>query len=478
MTRLLPIVSLVALVAAAPAPAQRERNLADFDFLVAKIAANYAGWDTKVTPATRPQLDALTAELRAKAAAAKSDDELLTILHQWIEFFHDGHTQVGANAAPPPKATNAPVNYPTLPWTEESVMAKLGAKREPLEGVWRMGGGRYRVAVMRNGARYSAVIVSTQSEAWKPGEVKAELTPRADGTFDVLLRIGDHSEVQTTASLVVGGDVLDVKDWGRWNREWPVPNDPDAAARVYPSDALFLHRYSPKTLWLRIPDFNSARAAPLRELIAAHESDLASTPNLIIDLRDNGGGSDFVYRPLEPLLYSRPTINISAEMRASPDNIALHKATAERLKKDAPDVARHMEELDAKMRAHVGEYVPQYDRPFSIDRRDKVLPSPRRIAVLIDNCSSTAEELVLLARQSRKVTLFGRRNSAGVLDFANVQTMPLPSGRYTMQWATSRSMRLPEDPVDPDGIAPDIRIPDDAPDPIRFAAEWLERQVD
>ncbi len=70
----------------------------------------------------------------------------------------------------------------------------------------------------------------------------------------------------------------------------------------------------------------------------------------------------------------------------------------------------------------------------------------------------------------------GQANSAGVLDFANVVAMPAPSGRYIVQWATSRSLRLPDDPVDPDGIAPDVRIPVDVRDPVGWAQAWLERQ--
>jgi hypothetical protein len=130
------------------------------------------------------------------------------------------------------------------------------------------------------------------------------------------------------------------------------------------------------------------------------------------------------------------------------------------------------------MKRHLGRYVANGDRPFGFDRRDSVLPSPKRIAVLMDNVGSTAEQFLLAARQSRKVTLFGYRNSAGVLDFANVVETVTPSGRFKIQWATSRSMRLPDDPVDPDGIPPDIRIPENVADPVKYAADWLERQVD
>ena len=468
----------------APAPAAREqaqRNLEDFDFVVRKITDNYAGWHSKVTDNARPQLEALTARLRARAAAA-SDEELLAILSEWVGFFQDRHTVV-RRAAAPAGAGGAPAT-PSLPWTEASVRSRLqslGPRRHPIEGIWRIAGDRYRVGVLRTGEgedRFAAVILTTSADNWRPGQVKADLAARADGGFDMVFRAGDHSANPVHANLVADGDALAVPDWGPWSREWPAPADPEAAARLFPSSELFLRRLSERTLWLRIPDFNDSRAAPLRELIAANREALASTPNLIIDLRNNGGGSDYVYAPLVPLLYTRPIVTIGMEMRASTDNIALRQEVADRIRADAPDNAAQIEAQNRLMRERLGQYVMPDPRPFEIERHEAVLPFPRRVAVLIDGAGSTGEQFLLLARQSRKATLFGQRNSAGVLDFANVVAMSTPSGRYRLQWATSRSLRLPQDPVDPDGIAPDIRIPDVERDPVRYAAAWLERQVD
>jgi hypothetical protein len=56
--------------------------------------------------------------------------------------------------------------------------------------------------------------------------------------------------------------------------------------------------------------------------------------------------------------------------------------------------------------------------------------------------------------------------------------MPTPSGRFQLRWGTSRSLRVPDDAVDPDGIAPDIRIPDKVADAVLYAKDWLDRQVD
>lgn len=473
-------------IAAQPAPAtpaqeQAQRNLADFDFVIRKITENYAGWQTKVTDATRPQLDALTARLRSRAATA-SDDELLALLHEWVNFFQDRHTTVRAQGGAP-AAVSQPATY-SLAWTEETVrerLQSLGPRRDPIEGIWRIAGDRYRVGVLRIGegsGRYAAVILTTTADNWRPGQVKADLARRIDGGFDMTFRAGDHSESRLEARLVADDDVLMVPEWGPWSREWPAPSDPDASARLFPSAELFMRRLSDRTLWLRIPDFSDSRAASLQELIAGHRDALASTPNLVIDLRNNGGGSDYVYGPLVPLLYTRPIVTIGMEMRASVDNIALRQEVAERIRIQAPDTAAAIEAQNRLMRERLGQYVMPDSQPFEIESHDAVLPFPRRVAILIDGAGSTGEQFLLLARQSRKVTLFGQRHSAGVLDFANVVSMPTPSGRHILQWATSRSLRLPQDPVDPNGIPPDIRIPEDVRDPVRYAAAWLERQVD
>lgn len=460
---------------------QAERNLADFDFVVSTIRQNYAGWHTKVTDATRPELNALTSRLRSRAGSA-SDSELLALLTQWIAFFRDRHTSIG-NAAPAAAAGGNAAAYPAVDVDEQALRARLqalGKARHPVEGIWDIAGS-YRVGVIRDGSApdtFRAVVLTTTSSSWKPGQVKADLVRRSDGGFDMVFRAGDHSEARTTAKLVADNDGLLVEGWAAWLREWPAPPRPVALRRIVPPADLVMRQLSPKTLWLRIPDFNGSRAKPLRDLLEANGAALQSTPNLIIDLRNNGGGSDYVYAPLVPLLYTRPIVTIGVELRSGPDNIAIREKNADGLRAEAPDVAAELDAQNKLMRQNPGKYVRLDRRQFAVERVEAVPASPKRVAVLVDGAISTGEEFLLLARQSRKTTLFGQRNSGGVLDFSNVIGMPTPSGRYMLRWATSRSLRLPEYPVDPDGIPPDVRIPEEVADPVAYAAKWLERQVD
>lgn len=500
-TRTLLIAGLLAGAISLPAAAQTPTahadtaagsNLRDFDFVAEKIVTNYAGYDTKTTGTKRADLDALTARLRHRVETERlSADEMAALLKEWTDFFHDGHTGIRAleqTPTTPPDASQLQAlaaAVPKLDWTEASVMQRLtvlGRQRDPIEGLWTISGDRYRLAILRTDAAADAfyvVVLSSTADGWSPGMVKATLTRSQNGRYPMQYRNGLFAEQSLQGELLADGSQFDTHAFGRWAREWPAVRDPQAVDRQLPSDQFFLRRLSPSTLWLRLPDFNDGNAAKVAGLLKDNAAMLEAAPNLVIDLRNNEGGSDFVYEPIIRLLYTRPIYGLGVEMRASRDNIALRRAIAEKLKSspDAADTVAYLEREGALMEQNLGDYVHQ-GSGMSVTVHDEVLRSPKRVAILIDNAASSGEQFLLEARQSRKVTLFGARNSAGILDFANVVDMQSPSGRYMLHWATSRSMRLPYDPVDEGGIAPDIRIPESEADPVTYAQRWLERQVD
>ncbi len=162
--------------ASVAASAETNPNLRDFDFVVEKLRLNYAGWETKVTDATRPELDALTARLRAEAATA-GPDRFSEILQEWLAFFNDRHIGAAPMSVVQPSqedAAQAAASTPRLDWTEASVrerLTELGDRRDPLEGVWKIND-RYRIGVLRMPGKegsFSGVVLSTTAEGWSAG---------------------------------------------------------------------------------------------------------------------------------------------------------------------------------------------------------------------------------------------------------------------------------------------------------------------
>lgn len=91
--------------------------------------------------------------------------------------------------------------------------------------------------------------------------------------------------------------------------------------------------------------------------------------------------------------------------------------------------------------------------------RDTVYRYPRKVGIIInDGNASSAEQFLLTAQNSRKVTLFGNQPTAGVLDYSNTDMVTLPSGNYKLIYPLTRSKRLPEHPIDNIGISQDVII--------------------
>lgn len=100
---------------------------------------------------------------------------------------------------------------------------------------------------------------------------------------------------------------------------------------------------------------------------------------------------------------------------------------------------------------------------------DKVLPNPQNVAVIInDKNGSTAEEFILLAKQSKKVKLFGK-TTMGVLDISNMYFVDSPDKQFHLGYCLSKSLRIPDMKIDNIGLQPDYFIDKSIPD-----EEWLD----
>ena len=262
-------------------------------------------------------------------------------------------------------------------------------------------------------------------------------------------------------------------DDGHLQARWP---DPETGQAGWPAHEFSLERIDDSTLYLRLPSFSDRYVDTVRDLIDENAQALVSTPNLVVDVRNNGGGSDFVYGPVLPWLHSGPITRLGVEIRVSEDNRRLRAEIADLLESSSPEAARVLRSESHRMQGHPGGFITREPAREVVDLGPPSA-NPTRVAILVDNAASSAENFLLDARQSRKVVLMGQAPSAGVIDHGEMMSMPAPSGRFELAWATTRSLRLPDDPVDPHGIAPQVVIPAKVADPVAWAADWLRGQA-
>ena len=92
--------------------------------------------------------------------------------------------------------------------------------------------------------------------------------------------------------------------------------------------------------------------------------------------------------------------------------------------------------------------------------RDSVYPYPRKVGILIHGRNaSSAEQFILEAKNSEKVTLFGNEPTLGAIDLSNVYSFTSPLGWFRLGVPTTRSCRWPDIVIDGKGIAPQIPVP-------------------
>jgi len=478
-----------------PVPSDtRAEALADFDFMVGYLQRNYAGWDHKVesNPERKAEFNAMArrqrgiiAEEPAKAGAAMRD------LLAWFKDRHTGLEFLGAEPgtqAAPAAATSTPAVVPQRVQTEsidvEHLRKRLARKDEknPMQGLWESDDGKYRAAIVpknKKTGQWRALILQSDVQGWGQGQRKFTIHDTGDEAKSAVYVMRDRSEKAMQATLLAGGDLIrfhsddGVTFW--WKRSGV--NADALLDRHVPSDEFFLRALSTKTLWLRLPDFSVEGRQAIEKLLDDNASALASTPNLIIDLRGNSGGSDSSYRRIVELICTRPIYTPTVEFRATEDNARAN----ERLIRDIPGLSdsdrASIADLANNLRAGGGGWYRLGKRDFLVQDCSVRRANPANVGILVTGAGSSGEQFVLAARESQKVTLFGG-NTAGVIDYSNVRYVDLPSGKYRLEYATSRSMRLPDEPLDGAGIPPDVRLGEETPDQVGYVQHWLEARGD
>lgn len=462
--------------------------LKDFDFLVKKIQADYPGYNDKVTDANRSQLMLLEKEIRQKITI--HPDSCGYYFNDYTDFFKDHHLRVNRirnDKQQQPEimevstyGKNLYVNVDSLQQTTKNAIG--------IEGVWE--GFRQKFIVTKDGQKYVGAVVNSQG--WKNGQIIYEFEPINDTVFNVInySLVKDRKTYKREASLHLTGKVLEMHDDTRFVRKSGsdimdksvlysyVPIFPNGRS-TYPV-AMYLND---STYYLRIPSFYSNTG---NEFVLKHWSEIISRPNLIIDIRNNGGGQDNFYEELAKLIYTKPYESKGVEWYASKGNI---KSFEDAMKNgeinNGEEGMKWTQALVGAMKKNIGGFVthPYSLNDSQIDKKDTVYSMPRKVGIIInEGNASSAEQFLLAARQSDKIILFGNCNTAGVLDYSNITPNPLPSNNYQLWCPMTRSKRLPENPIDNIGIAPDIIIPfpateqlyDKLDDWVYFVKNYLE----
>jgi len=446
----------------------------NFEFVYTKAKQNYAGWNDKIS-VNNEEFVKHTEGQRQKATEETNKNYCFKIIQDWLRYFQDHHTLLYNKKASIDLAGKSEQEIrdyfsgsEKIKIAESAISASNG-----IEGIWQMEGGNYRVAIVKSKTThrdFAGVVLHADSVYWVPGQIKMELTEITPEKFSTAFYMRDHSMRLITATL--DQSRLRMEGLNSFIKVSSEQTDV-SSTKSYETISLQteLKKLNASTLYLRLPTFNHTAKSTIDSLIQANHDLITETPNLILDVRNNGGGSDVTYAELIQYIYTNKIILVNNSIWSSPDNIQKF----ENILKD-PEYPKsgkgYIRNLIKRLKANPGSFVKKND---NVLRKGTVLPNPKKVVVLINRgCGSSCEEFVLAARQSTKVTLMGE-NTTGVLDYANVHNLDLPCADWGFQYATSRTNRLPEFPIDNIGIAPAVKIPSEK-NWVEFAVDYLKQK--
>jgi hypothetical protein len=435
----------------------QKSNIKDFNYLVKKIKNNYPGYNIKVTKENSKELKDIEKTIRL--SISKYPDSTSFYLRKYVSWFKDNHLRVFKVRE---KGKNHKVSSNNI------IIKKIifDNTRDSLEGIWFSYRGKLAIKKDTNKDIWEGISVNYSG--YQKNQLMFTLKRLPNGDYKCIYydSYQNFKETKKVASTNLGNKILEIH-----KGDYFVHKSDDKI-----SDKALLNTYLPKypngqnTYYVALPISDSTfylRAAGFgsdytNRLVEKHWNDIVSRPNLIIDIRYNGGGQDIYYQMLSKLIYTNPYYSHGTEWYATDDNIKLYEnALKDGSINNNENSIRNVKALIKNMKENRGGFVkhPQYGKGGMI-KKDTIYEYPRNIGIIInDGNASAAEQFLLAAKHSKKVTLFGNSNTAGVLDYSNAVDIYFPSKKYKLRYPMTRSGRLPEKAIDNIGISPDVNIP-------------------
>jgi len=230
-----------------------------------------------------------------------------------------------------------------------------------------------------------------------------------------------------------------------------------------PAESYYYKIYENDTLYLRLADFVDAEA--ISKLYDECRQQLNSCRNLIIDVRDNGGGADGAFFPLfeycfpegEPVskyIRQEYPIAINYSARNCDDRLRLIKSFfGDAIPDDVkPMVDKMLSDLEGKYGKGL---IEEKDEP-PLDMCGR--KNPERVFVITDErCGSSGDAFVEAMSFSPIVIVVGRPTS-GITDYSNVNMVEFDDFKLT--YPTSRDTRIDHGKgLGQKGVPVDVYIP-------------------
>lgn len=442
---------------------------------ITKTEANYAGFPSKTSGTKQQVYRTLTAHLRTKASTANEVTTCYALLREYVQFFQDKHFTISRW-----KPESEWEKRPAI--SLEQFKSQLSsAELHPLEGIWINPDSTLKIGIQRgNDQSFQATVLESRDSKTPPGLVYYQI--RQEGEKFLV----ESHDVQGSNKYYARqqGNLFQNWSFDLWGKVYPQSITKEELEEMKTwrkgNNGLDFYQFSPYSAYLKIPTFIN-NDEKIQQLVSAHDEQIRSCENLIVDLRGNGGGNTG-WAALLPYVMTNTIVQGNSWLRVSPDNVKLkleelgpmiNNPVPDELKKYFTD--EHMAALrkaNAELPSAKDDFYPIRGLDIPLD---SIAAYPKKIALLVDElCGSSTEYFMFLMRQSKKVRTYGR-NTIGMMDYEGPSvSTPLPCNQFVLRIPVSRSSWTEKKPIDLSGFRPDVRLK--LPD--KQWVEWVQNRME
>jgi hypothetical protein len=443
----------------------------NFEWVKKTFEENDAGFQYAINKKGKQEYTHHNSVYLQKVKAAQTTLECTKLLLEWMTFFRAGHLGIGIIQKAEKTSNNqssaiskTDEKWETLNIDLPKFEQYLNSKKDiDYEGIW--DSKPYKIGIKREGRNYLGFIIESEVENWKKGQIKLRINKDGEKIKLTYYR-GNRSEQEFTSADLLGNNYLQFGGFllKRLSPKFPTEKSWEDFANYLFIGKPFIKELNQTTLILRIPSFDNSAKKNIDSVPLYNKEKILQTENLIIDLRNNDGGSDRSYREILPFIYTNPIRSIGVEFYSTKLN---NQRMLDFISKpeygfDEAGKKWAKEQYD-KLEKKLGQFVNLESSIVYIDTMKTIYSYPKNVGIVInEGNASTTEQFLLAAKQSKKVKLFGT-TTMGLLDVSNIYSVKSPCNQFELYYALSRSMRIPEMTIDNKGIQPDYYIDKSVP---------------
>ena len=444
----------------------------ELEFVINYYETNLPGFIDNVSDSNRLEYDNFKKKIQTNVQQAKDKNECFKMLTYYVEFFKDNHSSIQMNVAQVDdkdkkslKAfykSDAFKNTETIQLTEDNLKQ---TELDKITGIYQTSDSMYTVAIVpnKNDLRdYVAVIIESKTPLWIKGQIKFELKQKSENVFDVFMYMRNHS-LRFISNVKLNDGIL-VDDWFKTSLKTRKSFNIEA-----PKDLQF-KELDDSTNYVYIPTFSGNWTAKLDSFYVKYDYALRSKARLIIDVRNNGGGSDENVNPILKYLYTNPFYTDKVELFVTKENIRKSIEWYEENKNDTINFDKEFllatwEEIETMKKAPLNTFIPRVDR--ELIQLEEVLTNPKKVAIIVNKrCASSCEDLLFMAKESSKTILVGE-NSGGYVGYGEITFVPTPCYQFNLGCTMTRYKDQRQ--YEKLGIAPNFQLDN--------KSDWIEQTL-